>query len=119
MDLFKNTAFRSTEQAMDYLWLKQQTISHNIANATTPGYKAQRVDFENMLSAETVKDKESELLKVMVYEDTATSMRLDGNNVDMDRESIELAKAQIQYDYLLRKITGQFTTMDNVLREGR
>ena len=37
------------------------------------------------------------------------SYRLDGNNVDIDTENVELASNQIQYQALLGSITNEFT----------
>ena len=34
------------DKAMDASWLRNEAISNNIANADTPGYKRQDVNFE-------------------------------------------------------------------------
>ena len=38
------------DKAADAAWLRNEVISNNIANADTPGYKRQDVDFESQLS---------------------------------------------------------------------
>ena len=45
MGLFDSNAFKITEQGLDAAWYKQQVISHNIANVSTPDFKAKTVDF--------------------------------------------------------------------------
>ena len=37
------------DRAADATWLRNEAISNNIANATTPGYKRQDVAFESEL----------------------------------------------------------------------
>ncbi len=40
--------------ALDVSSLRQQVISHNIANTNTPGYQPQKVSFENFLEQASV-----------------------------------------------------------------
>ena len=44
--LFDRTACPDLEQSMNVYSLRHKTLSNNIANAMTPRYKAQKVDFE-------------------------------------------------------------------------
>jgi flagellar basal-body rod protein FlgB len=52
---------------------------------------------------------------IRVAEDRTISQRLDGNNVDMDGESIELAKAQLQYMYLTNSMTNMYARLKTAL----
>ena len=47
--MFKNTSFRFLEQGLDLTWQKQKIISQNIANDSTPGYKAKTAEFRVIL----------------------------------------------------------------------
>ena len=38
------------DKAMDASWLRNDAISNNIANADTPGYKRQHLNFETQLA---------------------------------------------------------------------
>ena len=49
MPLFDDRALGALERGMDGMWLKQQIASHNIANVETPGYKAKKVEFRDVL----------------------------------------------------------------------
>ena len=121
------------QKALDGTWQRQRAISNNIANHETPGYKAIKVDFENSLdqeirklensiptkekiieSLETLKDSE-----ISVFSDNSTSNRADGNNVDLDLENIEMAKTQIQYQYLTRSMTDMFSRLRYAISEGK
>lgn len=95
-------------------------ISNNIANATTPNYKRKDVSFENYLLEEltsgrvdSLRSKVSDVdlgnINSTTYTDYSTlSYRLDGNNVDIDTENVELASTQIKYDGLMNSIDYQF-----------
>ena len=83
-------------KAADASWVRNEVIGNNIANADTPGYKREDVDFESELqkalgsSRYTSMDKKVGNLKVSqlephTYRDYAgSSYRLDGNNVDIE-----------------------------------
>ncbi len=121
MALFNTTSFRITNQALDALWLKQRTISHNLANSDTPGYKAKHVKFSGILvdkmnANKDVRNKKELHLQAEVIADESTNQRFDENNVDVEQQQLELARAQIQYDTLIEKMTGQFTTLRTAMR---
>ena len=107
MALFNTNAFRITEQGLSVLWQKQQIIAQNIANQDMPGYNCKYLDFyavlkDRMESTSVVGGKAKEgskqvELATRVYEDTATNTQPDGNNVDVDSQSNELAKVQLHY----------------------
>ena len=115
------------DKAADASWLRNEVISNNIANATTPNFKRKDVEFEEYLREElagaqsstltaTVADVEMGHLDARSYTDmTELSYRLDGNNVDIDTENVELASNQIKYNTLLDSITHQFSLIKTAL----
>jgi flagellar basal-body rod protein FlgB len=116
MLLFNNAEFKALRKGLDMLWLKQRVISDNIANAETPGYKAKSVSFGNVLSREFYKanpEKIDELRPVITVD--SSSIRPDGNNVSIERESLELWRTYAQYSYLRDKISRQFKNMRYVI----
>lgn len=108
--------------------LRNRIIANNLANVNTPGYKRQDVDFELTLSQalgasryESVDAKVGHLksaeLKPRVYTDAANfSYRLDGNNVDVDTENVELASNQIKYNGLIQSINQEFSNLKLVMK---
>jgi flagellar basal-body rod protein FlgB len=59
-----------------------------------------------------------ETLEAGVYTDYAgLSYRLDGNNVDIDTESANLAENQIRYYALLDSMTQEFNRLKAVLQK--
>ena len=115
-------------KAADAAWIRNDVISHNIANVDTPGYKRQDVGFEAQLRQalgnsryETVDAKVSHLtseeLNARIYTDAANfSYRLDGNNVDIDTEEAELAANQIKYNGLIDSINQEFANLKLVMK---
>lgn len=112
------------EKSLDATWLRNEVISHNIANADTPGYKRQEVQFEEFLNSEMknsrISNGKSRIqgsgdIKV-VEENKNYSYRLDGNNVDIEREMALLAANSIKYNTLIQRINGQFSKLRTVIR---
>ena len=118
------------DKAADASWKRESAISNNIANADTPGYKRQDVDFESALKLELgsskyipldkkVRGLNSDLsgLDVSTYTDSSNySYRLDRNNVDVDTEQVELASEQLRYEMLTTSINEEFNRMKLVLK---
>lgn len=115
-------------KSLDGLWLKQQITMENIANYSTPGYKSKSVDFENILKAnlENNKGKTTSQIndvvktsKIVIKENDNQSLRLDGNNVDLELENLQLAKTQLQYMYTVSEINSYFSKLKSVISEGK
>ena len=90
-------------------------VPQNIANVETPGYKAKQLDFVNVLSEERRNVTAQNIIETQVVEDETASTRSDGNNVNMEKESIELYKAYAQYSMLLGKVRSEFDKYGYVL----
>lgn len=116
------------DKAADASWTRESLIANNIANVDTPGYKRQDIDFQTALKNELsrynfssldqkVKSVDLTKLNPMVYTDSANySYRLDGNNVDIDTEQVELASEQIKYQAITTSITSEFQRLQAVLK---
>ena len=115
-------------KAADASWVRNEVIANNIANVDTPGYKRQDVDFESQLRQalgntryKSVDAKVAAItsteLEPRIYTDSAGfSYRLDGNNVDIDTEQVELASEQIKYQALTTSISSEFERLRSVLK---
>jgi len=68
----------------------------NMANVDTPGYKTQGFDFAQEFSRALNGSASAETAPGVLDVDGLTA-RPDGNNVSMDREGIQLAKAQLEF----------------------
>lgn len=106
----------------DYSWTRNEIISSNIANIDTPNYKRQDVSFESVLSTavakagssshtltQAVRDIDYRHVTPTIYTDNSNlSYRLDGNNVDIDTEQVELASNQLYYQAVTESISQNF-----------
>ena len=116
------------DKAADAAWLRNEAIANNIANVDTPNYKRIDVNFEDVLNRElrdaryvTVDEKVNRLmssrLEVGTYVDHGDfSYRMDGNNVDIDTESTELASNQLKYNALIQSINQEFARITAVCK---
>jgi flagellar basal-body rod protein FlgB len=51
--------------------------------------------------------------------DNRTETRIDGNNVDIDFENLQMSKQRIHYDFLVQRIAGAYNTLRHAITEGR
>lgn len=121
VDLLKSSA--------DYAVTRNEVLSSNIANVDTPNYKRQDVSFESVLSAAVAKAGSSSqsLTSIVrnidyshmtptIYTDNSSlSYRIDGNNVDIDTEEVELASNQLYAQGILDSISQNFNRIKSVL----
>lgn len=112
-------------KAADASWLKNEVISNNIANVSTPNYKRSDVEFQSVLQRELqgsepldkrIANVNLQNLKPITYKDHSNlSYRLDGNNVDIDTESANLAENQIKYNAIIDSVSHEFNRLKTVL----
>ena len=108
--------FKAVESSLDALWAKQKVIQNNIANYETPGFKSKQLEFKEVLSKEEAKNSEGQVMfQAEIYENNESSIRPDGNNVSMEKESMELWKTYAQYTYLADRANGQIKNMRYVI----
>lgn len=115
-------------KAADATLIRGEAINNNIANATTPGYKRQDVEFEaeleKALNTSRYKSMDAKVANLKInklnprtYIDSANySYRLDGNNVDIETENVTLAANQLRYNGLIDCMTQEFKNLQLVMR---
>ena len=118
------------DKAADAANLRNELLTNNIANVSTPNYKRKDLDFESVLQGELAGEKNLikavkkanqnlETLEAQVYTDNASlSYRLDGNNVDINTEEARLAENQIKYQALVDLMNQEFARYNTVLSSG-
>lgn len=126
MNLMFGNSISMTSKSLDFLWAKQTVINNNLANVDTPGYKSKYVTFEDAfkrrlkladVSGNTASDRRRMIEGAdYVINEKESSARLDENNVNADAEEVEMARAQIQYQYVLQALNSDFTRLRGVIR---
>ena len=100
MELF-DTVHVALERAIQGSALRQEALAENIANVNTPGYKRQDVDFHSALQAAMPMGRDAVAATPFAASvDDSAPMRPDGNSVDIDAESANLAQNALEYEAL-------------------
>jgi flagellar basal-body rod protein FlgB len=98
---------------LSYLTRRQEVIASNIANADTPGYKTRDIaapaSFSSFLEQSAAEPQEVSRL----------SVRNDGNNVSMDRESRLLAENTLRFNIASQMLRGEIRGVKSAIEEGR
>ncbi|AGA70257.1 flagellar basal-body rod protein FlgB [Desulfitobacterium dichloroeliminans LMG P-21439] len=128
-DWLNTPMFNVLEKSMDAASLRQKVLADNIANVDTPDFKRSDVDFDTLLG-QAIGKVDGELpLKVTaerhlqktelntsgVVNDESTTYRNDGNNVDIDREMVNVAENGIYYNSVTRAISAQLSNLRTVI----
>jgi flagellar basal-body rod protein FlgB len=135
MSLISNRSITLLERSLDAASLRQKVISNNLANIDTPNFKRSDVSFEQtlqqVLAGESISGRRTDPrhmkigsrqiadVKPEIVTDRSTSMRMDGNNVDIDVEMTKLAENQILFNALTQRINGKFATLKYAISEGK
>ena len=138
--MFSNTSFGTTldvlHRAMDVSMLRQDVIANNIANADTPNFKRSFVNFESQLAAAlesrgassfraaVTDERHISFSRSVDYRSVRPHTRLDylttvdnnGNNVDIEEESMNFLNNQLMYTLLTNSVTKQFQRVNLVVR---
>lgn len=77
---------------MTLLSTRQKIVASNIANADTPGYKTQDIDFQSELQSAAAG------LRPKATDVEGLRVKNDGNNVSLDRESRLLAENAMRFN---------------------
>lgn len=113
---------------------RHDVILNNISNVDTPNFKRSDVSFEGKLR-KALKDKSIPLnitnkkhfnnnknfqdIKPEIYMQRDRSYRNDNNNVDIDKEMVELSKNMISYNIISDQIQKNFKILQTAVSEGR
>jgi flagellar basal-body rod protein FlgB len=101
-------------QYLDLTSKQMQLTAGNMANVDTPGYKTQGFDFQQEFARQLDSDAGAEGLvgaQVQAQDVDGLVSRPDGNNVSMDREGMQLAKAQMQFRMGVQLLKNEFSSV--------
>lgn len=106
----------SLERYLDLATVQTKLTAQNMANIDTPGYRALGMDFEaEMQQAIGGVETGQGAQPVHVGFEDGLVARPDGNNVSMDRESLNLSEAQLRYRTGIALLRQQYQmTMDAI-----
>ena len=111
----------------------QNVISSNIANADTPGYKSQKLEFESALrdvmgvdrkvavetsDARHIAHHDTDPVPVEIYDEPNGVESLDGNTVNRADQMAKMAENQIQYDAAVELMKKKLGMLKYSITEG-
>jgi flagellar basal-body rod protein FlgB len=99
--------------ALDGLSHRQRAIADNIANINTPGYHAQRVEIERALAA-SVQDGDGRAAATTSL--SAEPTRTNGNNVNLDTETLSNIDTVLRYQFASQALNGKFSALRAAMR---
>ena len=138
--MFEGNSFGKTldilHRSMDVSMLRRGVLADNLANADTPNFKRSVVNFESELKraldssgprkmpAALTDPRHIPFERPADYRDVGPRRVLDylstsdnnGNNVDLEEESMLLLQNQLNYELLTRVVTNQFAQINLVLK---
>jgi flagellar basal-body rod protein FlgB len=100
--------------ALRGLSTRQRVISDNIANIQTPGFRAGRVDFESSL-VQALENGAAPTVEPTLGRSNAAT-RLDGNNVNLDEETIANLETTMRYELTVRAMTEKFALLRTAIK---
>ena len=109
-----DVALRGTEQ-------RQAVLSNNLANVNVPGFKPQDVTFQDQLASALETSSDPSRIDQITPRATVDThaMRADGNGVDVDRESANLAENQILFDTMMAIQTKKLHSLSSLITGAR
>jgi len=121
LDLF-DTTLVGLQRAMSGSLLRQQVLANNLANANTPGFKRSDVDFHSSLQLAFSQNPAPQAISDTGFEistDRSTTMRADGNNVDVDSEMSNLSENTLDYQSLTSVLRSRIGILETAIGQVR
>lgn len=122
-----DNSYLLVKKALDVSSLRQRSISSNIANINTPGFKVNKVEFEEYLKNETDRISmkktddqhfgvgEPSDIQATIQKRETTYLNENGNNVDIDIEMAELAANEIYYSTLIQILNSKYSKLNTAI----
>jgi len=123
-----------TEKVMDMQLMRQNVVASNLANLTTPDYKARRLKFEENLQAalnldargKMTRSDEKHIPAAFHPETFGPDMDKDmpyrvihgDDNVDLDKEMAVMAKNTMRYNALTAVLKKSFDGLRDAITDG-
>jgi flagellar basal-body rod protein FlgB len=115
LNLFDTTQL-GLERAAAGAAQRQSTHAGNNANANTPGYQRRDVDFHSALSAAMQEGRDAVAQVAFTAKaEPGQAMRADGNGVDIDVESANMASNALEYEAIMSVSKGRLDVLESAI----
>ena len=89
-----------------------------MANVDTPGYHTKDIDFQTAMQQVMNEGNDVAAWSLLRSEVEGLPERPDGNNVNIDRESLMLSQTQLQYQMGVQLVKAEFHRLLTAIKEG-
>jgi flagellar basal-body rod protein FlgB len=116
-----NSIFGIHGAALEVRAQRMGVLASNIANASTPGFKARDIDFRQALASATGPGSvdpnsfQGGIDAAMKYR-VPNQPSMDGNTVELSQEQTAFAENAVQYQTTLSFLNGRISTLTRALR---
>jgi flagellar basal-body rod protein FlgB len=97
---------------------RQKLVASNIANADTPGYQTQDIDFEAQLRAALQAPDSAAPAPPIASAVPGLRVKNDGNNVDLDREARLLSENALRFNMATNFLRSQLKDLHMAIQGG-
>ena len=104
---------------LDLLSQSQRVTATNIANADTPGYRTQQLEFSSALRAAMDDPAGASAQPAPVRELGTLPVKNDGNDVILERELQQLSETGVRFSHALLMLKGGIKAVRDAIHEGR
>ena len=120
-NLYSANNYVLTNKMLDASHIRHEALSNNIANVETPNYKRRDlpVSFEKELNQAVERGDNVRLreLPLRTEIDKRTKpIGLDGNNVELDKELLEINRNALNYTFLSQYVGGSIQTLNKAIK---
>lgn len=112
--MFDDVSTVTLRVALDGLSQRQKLIADNIANIETPGYLAKKVKFEDALREAAASGNPAGVTPTEARSLEPT--RENGNNVNLDEETLSNVDTSLRYQLALNAMDGKFSLLRTVIK---
>jgi flagellar basal-body rod protein FlgB len=115
--VFDDVAFQAIQVSLTGLASRQRVTANNIANIMTPGFHAGKVKFESSL--QSALDSGTSPAQVRAtFAQSLEPTQLNGNNVNLDEETLSNVDTSLRYQLALRAMDAKFGLLTDVIKGG-
>lgn len=117
--LFSNDNYAMSKTMLDVAAARHEALASNIANVDTAGYR--RVDVAKTFLQELQQQfrsgspPESMRQPAVEVDAQARSTRVDGNNVELDTELLQMGSNEMQYEMLADFVSGSLARLKTAI----
>lgn len=110
--MLESVTATALSSALDGLSMRQRAVADNIANINTPDYHSKRVQFEDALRKAVESGSGNVVASV---ERSLEPTRLNGNNVNLDTETLSNIDTVLRFQFASQALGGQATSITKAI----